>query len=109
MAEHRVKDTAVNSNVAPAGVVKRAATAEFVLAAQLHQAREQIIELKKQMVSQEQIIAQLQAASAAFEVQTLTTENEKLRIQFGLKTGQRLEKNEDGMWSVIDASESEGR
>lgn len=81
---------------------KTKASGEFVLAAQLNQSRETIINLRKQVAEQEQIIAQLQNQVSFLEVQNLTRENEKLREDHGLKIGQQLIQ-ENGEWFVVEA------
>lgn len=81
---------------------KKPASAEMVLAAQLHQTREVVINLRKTVAEQEQVIAQLQAANYALEAQKLEADNTELREKFGLKNGQRLEKDEQGTWVIVE-------
>jgi uncharacterized coiled-coil protein SlyX len=82
-------------------IIRKKASPELVLAAHLNQAREQIIALRKQVAEQEQIIAQLQNQVAFFEIQAVNKENEKLRLEHGLKLGQQIVQD-NGEWWVIE-------
>lgn len=82
--------------------VKKSASQEVVLAAQLHQARETIIGLRRTLAEQEQVIAQLQATNFNLEAQRLEAENATLREKFGLKSGQRLEQDGAGGWVIVE-------
>lgn len=85
----------------PATPSRRKAPGDLVLAAQLNQAREVIIALRRQLSEQEDIISQLQKHVSTLEVQNLTRENEKLREEHGLKIGQQLVQ-ENGEWWVVE-------
>jgi len=92
------------ANVTKSGtttVARKKASAELVLAAHLNQAREQIIVLRKQLVEQEQIIAQLQNQVAFLEIQNITKENEKLRDEHGLRLGAQLVQD-NGEWYLVE-------
>lgn len=89
-------------NGAAKATTKKLASAETVLAAQLHQAREAIMALRKTVTEQEQVIAQLQAANYTLEVQRMDSDNAALREKYGLKTGQRLERDETGSWVIVE-------
>lgn len=110
MNQNRVKQ-AENVNgalkaIAPqpptAQVNRRKASGEFVLAAQLNQARETIAALLGQIADQEQTIATLQQRLASIELQNVQNENEKLRAQHGLTVGLKLEKDQNGEWWILE-------
>lgn len=88
----------------PAGARKKA-SAEYVLAAQLNQARETIVSLLNQIAEQEQSIAALQQRVALSELQAIQRENEKLREQHGLKVGAKLEKDQAGDWWIVEEAQ----
>jgi len=105
-------DGSLNGALAPqapqaAKVVKRKASAEFVLAAQLNQARESIVNLLNRVAEQDQTIAALQQQLALVELQNVQKENEKLREEHGLKIGVKLEKDPAGDWWILEDAQSE--
>lgn len=73
-------------------------SSEYVLAAQLNQARETVATLLNQVAEQEQTIAALHQRLAQAELRNIKKENEKLRDQYGLKLGSKLEQDENGDW-----------
>jgi|SRR5277367_4199627 len=86
--------------------IRKKASAEFVLAAQLNQARETIVSLLNQVAEQEQSIATLQQRLAMVELQNVQRENEKLREQHGLKIGVKLEKDPAGEWWILEDAQA---
>lgn len=113
MSQNRVKapDNPVGA-IRPAAaqapqVSRKKASAEYVLAAQLNQARETIVSLLNQIAEQEQTIAALQQRVALSELQTIQKENEKLREQHGLKVGAKLEKDQAGDWWILEEAQTE--
>lgn len=86
---------------------KTKASEEMILAAQLNQAREQIIQLKSQIVQQESIISQLQVENAKLEIASIRSENEKLREQYSLKEGLKFEKDKEGQWWFTEVSDTQ--
>lgn len=87
---------------------RKKASNELVLAAQLNQTREAVIALRKQVAEQEQIIATLQNQVSFLETQNLQRENERLRAEHNLELGQRLEKDANGEWWVVDEPAAQG-
>lgn len=105
MVQNRMKPVeSVNGalKAVPAPAIRKKASAEFVLAAQLNQARETIVSLLNQVAEQEQSIATLQQRLAMVELQNVQRENEKLREQHGLKIGVKLEKDPAGEWWILE-------
>lgn len=100
--------TAAQQSAVPPQARKKA-SAEYILAAQLNQARETIVSLLNQIAEQEQNIAALQQRVALSELQTIQRENEKLREQHGLKVGVKLEKDQAGDWWIVEEAPPEDK
>ena len=112
MVQNRMKqDGSLNGALAPQAqppkVARKKASAEFVLAAQLNQARETIVNLLNRVAEQDQTIAALQQQLALVELQNVQRENEKLREQHGLKIGVKLEKDPTGEWWILEETPSD--
>lgn len=81
--------------------VKKPVSRDTILAAQVNQLREQNSALRKQILDQSKLIVQFQSQLAAFEEQRVSLDNEKFRLEHGLKPGQQFIQ-ENGEWFVID-------
>jgi uncharacterized coiled-coil protein SlyX len=110
MSQSRVKQLeGANGVVKTAPVApstRKKASTEYVLAAQLNQARETIASLLGQVADQEQTIATLNQRLAMIELQNVQRENEKLREQHGLKVGAKLERDPAGEWWILEEAQA---